>query len=166
MKPVPSIDLIRSTFTYDPATGELRWRHNGRNQYTRAGSLAGQSPKNCNGYSSVRIAGYSYRVHKVIWAYVYGVWPHHDVDHRFGVKSDNRISELREATRSQNLANSRQRASNLKGAHFDRRRGKWSARITVDYREIWLGSYSTEAAAHAAYMVAARSHFGEFARAA
>jgi hypothetical protein len=166
MQVIPSIELIRSTFIYDPVSGDLRWRHNGRNQWARAGNLAGQSTKNCNGYSSVRVGGRSHRVHRVIWAYYYGVWPDQDIDHINRDRADNRIENLRDATRSQNLGNSIARSTSLKGAHFDKRRGKWKARITVDYKEIWLGSYNTEAEAHAAYCDAARIYFGEFARAA
>lgn len=165
MKPMPTIERIRELFSYDQETGILRWRRDGHNGAVRAGKVAGQSTKNCAGYQSVTIDGRSCRIHVVIWAYHYGAWPSLDIDHINRNRSDNRIVNLREATRSQNLANSKAK-SGMKGASFDRRRGKWRARITVAYKEIWLGSFDTETQANAAYAEAAQKYFGEFARAA
>lgn len=77
----------------------------------------------------------------------------------------NRIANLRQATRSQNMANARQKANNtsgFKGVHF--LRGKWQAQIQIGGRRIHLGCYLTPEVAHMAYRIAAKKHFGEFAR--
>lgn len=157
----PSIQELRENLVYVPL-GHLYWRKPGLAR--QMGRPVGHVCK--SGYRSIRLNGNPYRAHKVIWALQHGVWPIGDIDHINGCRDDNRIDNLREATRSQNLANSKQRSENLKGAHFDKRRQTWSARITINYKEIWLGTYASEAEAHAAYLKAAQKYFGEFARAA
>lgn len=80
---------------------------------------------------------------------------------------DNRRSNLRIATSSQNAMNNRQsRASRspFKGITFDERRKKWRSSIWVDGKGISLGSFSDPHSAHEAYCNAAKKHYGEFAR--
>lgn len=158
----PSIGLLRERLRY--ADGVLFWLKNGNNQYTKAGAKAGHLDR--RGYVSIRVFGVSIRAHEVVWALCRGSWPQTDIDHINGIRDDNRIDNLRLSSRSQNLANSKQRSDSLKGANFDSRRNKWKSRIMVGYKEIWLGSYDTEMEAHAAYVRAARKYFKEFARAA
>lgn len=88
-----------------------------------------------------------------------------EVDHVSGDPLDNRRSNLRKATRSQNVANSRTRASRrYKGASFDAERGLWIASICVERRQIALGRFVSETDAARAYNDAAVTYFGEFAR--
>ncbi len=89
------------------------------------------------------------------------------VDHINGNSLDNRRSNLRAATPSQNGANARRSRANstgFKGVYFARERNKWAARIKVNYREIGLGRFSSAEDAARAYDAAARKHFGEFAQ--
>lgn len=105
--------------------------------------------------------------HRLAWFYAYGVWPQDQIDHRNGIRSDNRICNLREATNSLNKANERRRTDNtsgFKGVHR-RENGRWRARIGVGNRRLALGDFDTPEAAHTAYCQAAAQHFGEFARA-
>lgn len=92
---------------------------------------------------------------------------HEQVDHINGDSLDNRRSNLRIATTSQNIANSKPqsgRSSRFKGVCWDKSREKWIAGITINYRRQNLGRYDTEEAAYAAYCEAARAQFGDFAR--
>jgi hypothetical protein len=101
--------------------------------------------------------------HVIVFALHRGI-PTHDVDHENGNSLDDRISNLRPATRSQNTANTRRRRDNLSGYKgVSRRRKKWEARIRVRGEPICLGCFETPEDAHAAYVEAARKHFGEFA---
>lgn len=90
------------------------------------------------------------------------------VDHRDGDGLNNTDRNLRaNISSSQNIANSRRRKDNTsgyKGVTRHRPTGKWRARIGVDGRRVSLGLYPTSAAAHKAYVSAAKIHFGEFAR--
>lgn len=91
-----------------------------------------------------------------------------EIDHKNRDRLDCQRSNLRRATRSGNNANTGLKASNtsgLKGVRCERRtkRAKWTARITVDRKEIHLGTFATAAEAAAAYDRAAEHYFGEYA---
>jgi len=90
-----------------------------------------------------------------------------DWDHIDGNELNNQRANLRIATRSQNLANGAKHADGLnpfKGICFDKSRGKWISKICVNYKQINLGRFVTAEEAALAYDVAAKEHFGEFAR--
>ncbi|MGB8014162.1 MAG: AP2 domain-containing protein [Terriglobales bacterium] len=88
------------------------------------------------------------------------------VDHKNRYPLDNRRNNLRIATPSQNAANSRARGgtSRFAGVSWHMRCGKWRARIRPNGSTIHLGLFANELDAALAYDVAARKHFGEFAK--
>jgi phosphotransferase system IIB component len=101
----------------------------------------------------------------LIWLLMTGSWPIGEVDHQNLDSLDNSWANLRLATHQQNTVNRPPRADNklgLKGVK--RRKNRFIARITVDYREIYLGIFDNADDAAAAYDKAARNHHGEFAR--
>ena len=89
------------------------------------------------------------------------------VDHRNTNSLDNRRSNLRLATPSQNSCNSRRDKSNTysryRGVSFSKRKGKWFATIRVNGRKIWLGYFDNELDAARAYDMAAKQYHKEFA---
>lgn len=90
-----------------------------------------------------------------------------DTDHRDGNGLNNRRSNLRNATKSQNMHNARQRADNssgYKGVCWHKRKGKWEARIRLNGRQNHLGYYDTPEAAFEARSKAAHTLHQEFAR--
>ena len=90
-----------------------------------------------------------------------------EVDHVNGNRLDNRRSNLRIATRQQNGMNksvSKNNKLGIKGVSFDPSRGKFSARITVAPKYLYLGRFDTADEARVAYESAATKHYGEFAR--
>lgn len=90
-----------------------------------------------------------------------------DVDHRDVNGLNNRRANLREASRSSNKANSRLSKRNTSGLKGVRRSGaKWRAAIRKNGKHISLGYFEDPNDAHQAYVEAAQTHFGEFARAA
>lgn len=96
-----------------------------------------------------------------------GSWPKGVIDHINGDPSDNRFSNLREATQSQNCANARKSKNNtsgVKGVHWDRVNKKWRATIMHKRRQITIGRFDTIKQAAAAYEAKAAALFGEFAR--
>ena len=108
-----------------------------------------------------------HRAHRLAWLYMTGEWPKGDIDHINGDRLDNRWANLREATRSQNLGNSRMPSTNksgFKGVSFDKRRGKLLAQITLDGVHYHLGRYDEIEDAMQAYRSALGGHFGRFAR--
>lgn len=95
--------------------------------------------------------------------------PSEQVDHIDGNTLDNRRSNLRRASHTQNARNSvkrrsRAHTSRFKGVCWVKSQGRWRAYITVDRRRIHLGRYFDEEQAARAYDRAAVEHFGEFAR--
>ena len=89
-------------------------------------------------------------------------------DHiRSGQTLDNRRSNIRVATKTQNNCNSRPRIDNkcgLKGVHWETCRNRWVAEIRILGKRFHLGCFLTKEAAFAAYCEAATRHHGEFAR--
>ena len=155
-------ERLRELFHYDPDTGLFTWRNDaGRWGRIKAGSVAGGKSK--HGYVVMNIDRRHYMAHRLAVLYVTGEWPAGDVDHKYGVKHDNRWSEVRPATRGQNQQNERRaRASNkcgLLGVCMDTSRGHWKAQIMLEGRQKFLGYFDTPELAHAAYLDAkARLH--------
>ena len=155
---------LREVLAYDLTTGVFTWR---RNVYrAKAGQKAGH--KRPDNYCAITINQRQYRAHRLAWLYVYGEWPRSELDHINGDPADNRIANLRLATRSANSANTRKKCSSrnaLKGVSFEKRGGRYRAQIRIQGKNTYLGTYDTEEEAHAAYMAAAEKEFGAFARA-
>lgn len=116
-----------------------------------------------DGYRVFVLKGKNYTNHKVIWELVNGEVPYgYVVDHKDRCRSNNVISNLRLATFSQNLQNSKGKGRYLKGARLNKKTGSWYASITEDGKQKYLGSFNTERRAHEAYLKAAKVLHGEF----
>jgi HNH endonuclease len=159
--PVPMpVEALRALLRYDPATGSLWWLQSTHGR--RMHQPAGVSPD--GGYASLMLDGRRYQVHVLIWCIVTGEWRPGGVDHEDLDKGNNRWSNLRPATQSQNSRNVKCRAmSGFKGV-YPTPNGKWTARIKVEGKIINYPSRITPEEAWQDYCAAARKHFGEFAR--
>lgn len=105
--------------------------------------------------------GATYRANRLAWLYTYGSLPQF-VDHEDNNPWNDRIENLREASRQQNRANSV--SSNILGLKGVYRHGnKFKARINYEGKLIYLGLFATKEEASAAYKAAATHLFGEFA---
>ena len=162
-----TVRRLRQLLSYDPLTGEFRWLVVAANHRPRIGQIAGCI--NGHGYRHIQIGRTRYDAHRLAFLYMTGKFPDLQVDHADGDRSNNRWSNLREASGSQNNANARQLRSNTsgyKGVSWLSRRKRWRSLIMVNGRQIYLGSYDCPQEAHAAYLDAAIKYFGAFARAA
>jgi hypothetical protein len=166
-KTLPTAEELRSLLDYDPETGALTWKASCRNQ-VHASSLAGYP--NRFGYRDLSIRGRKYKAHRIAWCITTGAWPDKEIDHVNGDRDDNRLVNLRLATRSQNSANvglGSRNKSGIKGVSFREGRFRpWSAHIQKDGVLIHLGSFATREEAGAAYAQRAKELFGEFANTA
>ena len=89
-------------------------------------------------------------VHRLVWCYFYGEFPSGDLDHINGDRQDNRIENLRLATKLQNSWNRK----NVKGYVYLSSRKKYKAQIRKGGKHINLGHFDTEEEAKNAYLVA------------
>lgn len=162
---LPDQAYLASVFHYDRESGRLFHREQASKGPNWNGRFAGKEAGSRDGrYVVVKLDGVRLRAHRIIWKMHYGTEPE-NIDHIDGCGRNNRLSNLRECTRSQNMANSKSCAgSGLKGAY--KRRSGWISQIHVRGELHYLGFFKTAEQAHQAYATAAHQHFGEFARAA
>jgi len=85
---------VKELLQYETETGVF---------YTLNGKVSGG--KNSKGYVLLRVKGEKHYAHRVAWLYVNGEWPVNQIDHINGIKSDNRIENLRQVTHQQNQFN-------------------------------------------------------------
>ena len=154
----------RKLLTYNSKTGELRWRNPVGHQTT--GSVGTPDGK---GYLQVHIRPRLYRVHRLIWLWKTGEWPAEQIDHKNGIRDDNRWCNLRLANQQQQNWNQkiygRKNKTGIKGVFWHEECKGYAAVIHAKGQKLWLGAYPTPELAAVAYRQAAKKYFGEFARA-
>lgn len=152
---LPSICLLRDMFLYDGETGNLISKSSTGSRW-KAGRVVGGV--NDLGYVTVSVGGKRLGAHRVVWAIYYGHWPLNDIDHIDGVRSNNRIDNLRDVSAETNLQNrrlpQRNNKSGLLGVSPNRKR--FSASIKVDGVKHHLGTYDTPEEAHKVYLMCKR----------
>lgn len=153
---------VKKLFTY--SDGKLLWNSH-RGSKKCKGESAGYNNK---GYLVVRVREYgrSFMVHRLIWVYHNGdIQKGLEIDHINGIKNDNRIENLRLATRQQNNQNCKVSViskSGIKGVHYDRHKRKWVVQVAINGKQTYLGSYEDiEYARQIAEKARAKSH-GQF----
>lgn len=150
--------------TYDPETGIFT--HNLSRGGTFAGTVAGHASKR-DGYVRINIDRNLHLAHRMAWFYVNKVWPEDTLDHINGDRKDNRICNLRVATKGQNNFNkplTKQNTSGYKGVSLNKQSGKWKAQIQVNGKNRYIGQYNDIREAAEAYIFAALDAHGEYAR--
>lgn len=158
-KDLITAEEARQLFSYNPDTGDLRWRTS--RSGVRNNGVAGYTRR--DGYRVVFVNGKLYLAHRVAWAVVNGAWPEIGIDHINGDKTDNRWGNLRLATKSQNGMNRPAQSNNTSGYKgVSRNRKRWAASIHEDGLKRHLGTFDTPKEAHAAYCRAAVKLHGDF----
>ena len=155
-------DLLHGLFRYDNATGNLIWRFT-KSATAPAGSIAGSV--NSKGHVNVQVNKKMYAAHQLVYAMHHNHIPA-EIDHINGVKTDNRIENLRSCTSSQNKGNIGLLSSNItgyRGVSLNRRTGFYHAQIKINGKQTYLGRFDTPESAARVYNIAAKEHFGEFA---
>lgn len=155
---------IREALAYDPATGLLTWRI-AASQRTKVGDVAGTVGK--RGYRAVQVRGRLLQAHRIAWFLSTGAWPGGQIDHKNGLRDDNRLANLRLATQAQQTVNSKIRADNTsghRGVSWNIGVNKWVARAVIDGKRKHLGCFANKQDAIAAYELAASVHYGDFRR--
>lgn len=161
-------EQLRQCLDYDPESGLFRWRIKEQFNGVEPGRIAGHLKKS-SGYVIIKIACRGYFAHQLAWLHYYGEWADSLLDHRNMTRSDNRISNLRKASNTNNQHNRRRLPSNksgFKGVYWHKDSRKWCACITANRKRHFLGYFDRPDQAHNAYVQAATRLHGEFARAA
>jgi hypothetical protein len=160
-------EFVRKIIIYEKTTGLITWLPRTADMFEDGGHTAEHICKRWNGehagktvntitrfgYIALRINGVRYLAHRVAWLYATGEWPINQIDHRNGVRTDNRWDNFREATQlqnSQNLKTKRSNKSGFQGVHWSDHHKKWLASIKVARKNIHLGTFDSAEEAHAA----------------
>ena len=135
--PKISREVLNEIFEY--SNGWLVWmkKPSKMSNNIKIGACAGYIEN--NGYVRFKLFGKLRQAHRLIWEFHFGEVPEDFVvDHINGLKSDNRIENLRLLTISENNVN---RFNTERGVYFNKERSKWHAQISVDGKTINLGYF-------------------------
>jgi hypothetical protein len=157
-------ELVRELFNYHE-DGYLIWKIKPR-QNVNIGDIAGHlTIDRGEKRHSTMIYGKGYRISRLIFFYHTGKWPQ-TIDHINRVTTDNRIQNLRAATRAENSRNrnpSKNSSSKYLGVGWHKATQKWCAKIKAEGKDKHLGVFTSEITAALIYNKSAVKYFGEFA---
>lgn len=152
---------VRELFDYNTSTGVLTWKVRASVRI-KVGDVAGGICQ--EGYIVIGVDGDRLLAHRVVWAWVHGENPDGDVDHINRDRSDNRISNLRRVSRSENLLNARHKnATGLTGI-MKVPSGRFRAAFHINRKCTYIGTYDTAEEAHAAYAKRHIQEYGELSK--
>lgn len=125
-------------FTYDKVSGKI---------INNKGRAIGSRDR--YGYLVYNLLGKQFKVHRLVWLLETGDWPVGILDHKDGVKDNNRFSNLRDTTQKVNCNNPNNtlrsdNKSGIKGISWDSNRGKWCARIQKEGKYKFMGYFNNK----------------------
>ena len=136
------VDEVASSFSYNEETGEItRIKFRGLPSNIKTLKRASKSK-----YPMISFNGNSYLAHRIAWVLKTKKNPELDIDHINGDKWDNRWSNLRVATTSQNCQNKpihTKSKSGVKGVCFHKLTGKWFAQIKINGKHVFRKLFNT-----------------------
>lgn len=149
-------ERLKEILRYDHETGNFYWKV-ALATHIKIGDKAGFLDSR---YIRISIDRKRYQAHRLAWLYVYGKFPEQHIDHINGVKTDNRIENLRDVDILTNNQNMREasKSSTLGILGVSPRNGRFRARIGVNGKIINLGTYDTVEEAYQAYLEGKRTH--------
>lgn len=147
-------EMIREFVSYDPETGLFKWLPRDRKWFARQCSFTSWNGQfsgkpafrsvDSEGYLTGNIFHLAFKAHRVAFAHFHGRWPKHSIDHKNGNRSDNRIENLRDVSRSLNMRNRRLSANNtsgVNGVYWHKSIKRWVAYINTDEGSKTIGSF-------------------------
>jgi hypothetical protein len=154
-QPLMPLAEIRALISYDPLSGLFK---NVVDRPPRAKADAPAGTVDDLGYIAISLGGRVYAAHRLAWIMSTGHWPTGEIDHMNGIRTDNRLCNLRDVTKTENRRNLRRpQKDNTTGyLGVTRLKNRFLAQIKVDYARISLGVFDTPQEAHAAYVEAKR----------
>jgi len=152
---------LKELLDYDPETGVFRWKV--AKGTKRKLSIAGTPTT--SGHIHIAIDRKKYFAHRLVFLYMYGSLPTDCTDHINGIGSDNRLANLRLATRAENSRNCRKPKNNksgVKGVYWNKKDRKWRAAFKINNREFHIGSFDSLIDAENAIKISRDEAHGEF----
>lgn len=131
---------LKRQLYYNQHTGIFTWLVSNSN-CIKIGDIAGCKQ---NIYFEIRIKTLIYKIHRLAFLYMTGIWPIYEVDHINHDSLDNRWCNLRPATHQENHKNTSIRSDNISrytGVHWHKNRNKWTAYITINGVKKHLGYF-------------------------
>jgi len=157
---LPSITTLRQLLDYNPDTGAFVWRKKlpemveairpstqhriAKNWNARFSGKPAFINVSVRGYYTGSIGCVRCYAHRVAWAMHYGEWPDGEIDHINGDRLDNRMCNLRVASRAEQMRNlciQERNATGVIGVWWDDERKKYQAYIKVNGRRVHLGRF-------------------------
>ena len=139
-------DSISGVFTWVVSKGKVK-----------VGDIAGSITHK---YIQIKLNYINYRAHRLAWLYVHGSLPKNGLDHINGIRDDNRMSNLREATNAENNQNKTKPQSNsttgFLGVDRHKQSRKWRASIRINGKTKHIGYFNTAEEASSAYIAEKR----------
>ena len=141
---------LKKIVTYNPETGVMLWRErpvemfqserdcktwNNRYFNTPVGSICE------GGYVRTEIQGKKYRLHRLVWLYVYGGYPPSQIDHINCIRDDNRIANLRAVSHQENCNKRKENRHRVVGVDFDKVIKRWVTTLPVEGVVVRLGEF-------------------------
>lgn len=151
-KPILTQAYLKECLSYDPETGVFTWLRRPREHFKcnwswkvhwrKDGKEAGYLDP--TGYVHIRLQNTLYKAHRLAFFYMTGKWPAQEIDHINHARADNRLANLREATRTENVKNASRRTDNVTGQTgvcFDNRKRRWLVQISYGGKNRQAGRY-------------------------
>lgn len=143
---------------YSAESGLFIWKKTTNRRMNRmVGHVAGCLRP--DGYLTIGLDGEAFLAHRLAWFWSTGNWPAEEIDHKNGVKTDNRLTNLREANRSENRQNTRRAfsSSGLVGVSWCKREKRFRATIKLNGKQKSLGYFAEPETAYEAYISAKKA---------
>jgi len=155
-------DLLLEIFDYKD--GKLLWKVAKGTRTDLLGKEAGN--KREDGYVRIKVNNRLYLAHRIIFLMVNGYLPK-EIDHIDGNRSNNKIENLREVTKSENAQNRKtpiNNTSGVKGVCWHKATKKWYVQLQVNKKNKYFGTYDDLELAQLVAIEARDKYHNQFAR--